>query len=116
MRRDYKLTIQLAFDRRAALDWKVRCIYGFVYDEDSMIGGPEAAPDSRFSAVRKRANAMDINITITPVIKTNRSANKRRMQAPSRRNYSARNDTSTVAHASRPRPFQSHPSSRPAHR
>jgi hypothetical protein len=45
-----------------------------------VIGDPSA---SRFTfaypATRKSANRIDIKITITPVAKTNRSANKRRM-------------------------------------
>jgi len=40
---------------------------------------------------RESANRIDNKITMTPVAKTSRSANKRRMRDLSRRSYSARN-------------------------
>ena len=56
----------------------------------------------------------DIKITITAVVKTSRSANKRRICDLPTQSCSARNGTSTSARSSRRAHFRSHPSSRSA--
>ena len=64
-----------------------------------------------YFVTRRYANRADTRITITPVISTRRSANKRRIAASPKRNYNARNGTSTEVRAFHRAFFRSHPSS-----
>jgi hypothetical protein len=70
------------------------------------------SPTLAYPATRENANRIDIKITISPVAKTSRSANKRRILNLPTQSCSVRNGTSTSARSSRQAPFRSHPSSR----
>ena len=72
--------------------------------------------ETTYPATRESANRIDIRITIAPVAKTSRSANKRRIESLPKQSCSVRNDTSTSARSSRREPFRSRPSSRSARR
>ena len=65
---------------------------------------------SRYPITRSSAKRADNRITIAPVTKTSRSANRRRIRNLPTRSCSARNDTLTSARSFRRAPFRSHPS------